>query len=232
MFFLIRFFRRSVEPSMLNDTATTILDEVRSAACYGQAATNTCNQNGKAAVSAVQGQNTTQWIAEMQAIRDAKDHTAFARLFGHFGPRVKGYLMRSGASAEVAEECTQEVMVTLWNKAHLFDPARASVSTWIFTIARNKQIDVVRKTRRPEPEELVWGPQEEPAPDEIITFQQESRKLGDAIAALPEKQRDLVEKAYFGDLTHSEIADATGLPLGTIKSRLRLALDRLRHSMK
>jgi RNA polymerase sigma-70 factor (ECF subfamily) len=217
---------------MLNDTATAFYSGESTRSGYGGTVPNACTQNGNAAVPVANGQTSTDWIKEIEATRDTKDHTAFARVFGHFGPRVKGYLMRSGTSAEAAEECVQEVMVTLWNKAHLFDPARASVSTWIFTIARNKQIDVVRKTRRPEPEELTWGPQEEPQQDEVITLQQESQKLGDAIAALPDKQRDLVEKAYFGDLTHSEIADETGLPLGTIKSRLRLALDRLRHSMK
>jgi len=123
-------------------------------------------------------------------------------------------------------------MVTLWHKAHLFDPGRASVATWIFTIARNRRIDALRRAKRPEPEDLPWGPEPEPDQADALALQQESEHLGEALAALPEKQRVLIEKAYFGDLTHSEIAAETGLPLGTIKSRIRLALDRLRHAMK
>ncbi|HAW46677.1 MAG TPA: RNA polymerase subunit sigma [Roseovarius sp.] len=172
------------------------------------------------------------WVTSMIAVRDARDEAAFARLFGHFAPRVKAFLMRSGADATLAEECAQETMATLWHKAHLFDPNRASVATWIFTIARNRRIDVLRRTRHPEPEDLPWGPEPEPDQADALALQQESKQLGEALAALPEKQRVLIEKAYFGDLTHSEIATETGLPLGTIKSRIRLALDRLRHAMK
>lgn len=160
-----------------------------------------------------------------------QDQRSFAELFGHFAPRVKAFLMKSGASEALAEECAQDVMATLWHKAHLFDPTRASVSTWIFTIARNKKIDALRKQRRPEPEDLTWGPEPEPDQADVMALQQDSRRLGDALRQLPEKQRELIERAYFGDLTHSEIAAETGLPLGTIKSRIRLALDRLRHAM-
>ena len=172
------------------------------------------------------------WVTHVFAIRDRQDQTAFAEVFGHFAPRVKAFLMKSGASADMAEDVTQEVMATLWRKAHLFDPTKASVSTWIFTIARNRKIDVLRKQRRPEPEDLPWGPQAEPDQEDALALQQESEKLGDALATLPEKQKDLILRAYYGELTHNEIAEATGLPLGTIKSRLRLALDRLRHQMK
>ena len=106
------------------------------------------------------------------------------------------------------------------------------MATWIFTIARNRKIDVLRKQRRPEPEDIVWGPEEEPDQADIYALQQESEQLGRAIAELPGPQRELIQKAYFGDLSHSEIAAQTGLPLGTIKSRIRLALERLRHAMK
>jgi RNA polymerase sigma-70 factor (ECF subfamily) len=172
------------------------------------------------------------WVAHVEAIRDRKDQAAFAEIFGHFAPRVKAFLMKSGASPELAEECTQEVMTTLWRKAHMFDPAKASVSTWIFTVARNRKIDILRKERRPEPEDLPWGPEAEPEQDEVMVIQQETRKLGEALADLPDKQKDLILKAYYGELSHSEIAEQTGLPLGTIKSRIRLALERLRRQMK
>ncbi len=177
--------------------------------------------------------NTTKdWTAQIYAIRDKQDQTAFAELFAHFAPRVKGFLMKSGADASLAEECTQEVMATLWRKAHMFDPARASAATWIYTIARNRKIDALRKQRRPEPEDLPWGPEAEPEQADAIGLKQETEQLAVAIKELPEKQRNLIEQAYFGDLSHSEIAEITGLPLGTIKSRIRLALERLRHAMK
>ncbi|MEL6550543.1 MAG: sigma-70 family RNA polymerase sigma factor [Pseudomonadota bacterium] len=172
------------------------------------------------------------WVAEIEAIRLHQDQAAFAALFQHFAPRVKAFLMKSGANAALAEETTQEVMATLWTKAHMFDPARASAATWIFTIARNRSIDAIRKQRRPEPEDLPWGPEAEPDQEDALALQQESSQLARALSELPEKQRVLIERAYFGDLSHSEIAAETGLPLGTIKSRIRLALDRLRHAMK
>lgn len=189
-------------------------------------------ESGPTQVTTAKDRENTDWVSCIAAIRDDRDEAAFARLFGHFAPRVKGFLMRSGADATLAEECAQEVMATLWQKAHLFDPSRASAATWIFTIARNRRIDALRKQKRPEPEDLDWGIAPEPDQTDVLALQQESDKLGAAIAALPEKQRDLIEKAYFSDLSHSEIALQTGLPLGTIKSRIRLALDRLRHAMK
>jgi RNA polymerase sigma-70 factor (ECF subfamily) len=173
-----------------------------------------------------------EWVGHVRRIQNDRDQSAFAELFRHFAPRVKAYLLKSGAGATLAEECTQEVMATLWHKAHLFDPTRASVATWIFTIARNRKIDMLRKSRRPEPEDLPWGPEAEPDQEESLALQQETEKLGEALRQLPEKQRELVEKAYFGELSHSEIAAETGLHLGTIKSRIRLALERLRYEMR
>ena len=175
-------------------------------------------------------QNT--WVQHLRRIQLDQDQKAFAELFGYFAPRVKAFLMKSGASPSMAEECAQEVMATLWHKAHLFDPSRASVATWIFTIARNKRIDALRKQRTPEPEDLQWGPESEPEASDILVLQQEANLITQAMSALPSQQRDLIKKAYFGDLSHSEIAVETGLPLGTIKSRLRLALSKLRKTMK
>ena len=172
-----------------------------------------------------------EWSKDLELIRTEKSEAAFARVFYHFAPRVKAFLIKSGADAGLAEECAQEVMVTVWHKAHLFDPTRASASTWIFTIARNKKIDALRKQLRPTPDDLGWGPEHEPDQEEMVGLQQETEKLGEAIANLPEKQRVLVERAYFEEMSHNEIAEATGLPLGTIKSRIRLALERLRHAM-
>ena len=168
------------------------------------------------------------WSAVMVQVRDQRDRLAFAALFGHFGPRVKHFLMKGGASAPVAEDCAQDVMATVWAKAVQFDPERASVATWIFTIARNRRIDMVRRDRRPEPEDLDWMGGDEPDQADVYAAAEETRTLSAALADLPEKQRLLIQRAYYGDLSHSEIAAETGLPLGTIKSRIRLALDKLR----
>lgn len=173
----------------------------------------------------------TDWAGLMARVRDHQDRAAFAALFRHFAPRVKSFLMKSGADATLAEECAQDVMATLWHKAHLFDSSRASVATWIFTIARNRRIDALRKARRPEPEELDWGPTAEPDGADLFESRQETSRLGAALAQLPDKQRALIERAYFGDLSHGELAAETGLPLGTIKSRIRLALEKLRQQM-
>ena len=179
----------------------------------------------------VDSTNKQLWAELIKKVEILKDTVAFEELFNHFAPRVKAFLMKSGADHQMAEECSQEVMATVWRKAHLFDPSRASASTWIFTIARNKKIDAIRKQNRPEPEQLYQDQDYEPDQETIVELQQETERLTSALEELPEKQRVLVEKAYLGELSHSEIAEITGLPLGTIKSRIRLALEKLRHSM-
>jgi RNA polymerase sigma factor (sigma-70 family) len=176
-------------------------------------------------------QQDTDWSALMIKVRDDRDRAAFGALFSHFAPRVKYFLMKAGSTASVAEDCAQDVMATVWAKATQFDPGRASVATWIFTIARNRRIDVARRERRPEPEELDWMGENEPDQADVYAAAEEAKTLVAALADLPVKQRVLIQRAYFGDLTHSEIAAETGLPLGTIKSRIRLALDKLRARM-
>lgn len=171
------------------------------------------------------------WIRLITRIRTDRDQAAFAELFRHFAPRIKGFLIKSGTPEPVAEDCVQEALATIWRKAHLFDPARASAATWIFTIARNKRIDMARKSSRPEPEDLPWGPEAEPDQSDVLVMQQEAAALSQAIARLPTAQRALIEQSYFGEKTHSEIALETGLALGTIKSRIRLGLKKLKNEM-
>lgn len=183
------------------------------------------------AMEAVTGSAEDNLAELLLRVRDGQDEAAFATLFGHFAPRIKGFMMRSGAAEALAEEVAQDVMATVWQKAGLYDPARAGAATWIFTIARNRRIDALRKQRRPEPEDVGWGPEPEPDQAAAMELQQESEKLAEALRGLPPNQRVLIERAYFGELSHSEIAAETGLPLGTIKSRIRLALDRLRREM-
>ncbi|MEZ5731707.1 MAG: sigma-70 family RNA polymerase sigma factor [Paracoccaceae bacterium] len=168
----------------------------------------------------------------MLAVRDRCDRHAFSALFDHFAPRLKGMIMRSGTSGHQAEEIVQEVMLTVWRKAAMFDPHRAQVSAWIYQIARNRQIDILRKERRPEPEELIEDPGAEPDASQILALEQESTELKNALSRLSGEQREMIEKAYLGELSHQEISTQTGLPLGTIKSRIRLGLERLRHELK
>ncbi len=168
----------------------------------------------------------------MIAVRDNRDRAAFASLFDYFAPRLKGFIMRTGTGSGQAEEIVQEVMLTVWNKSDLFDPGRAQVSSWIYQIARNRQIDKIRKENRALPEELQMEEETEPDAGQVLGLQQEADRLKDAIRNLKPEQREMIEKAYLGELTHQEIKQQTGLPLGTIKSRIRLGLERLRHELK
>lgn len=174
--------------------------------------------------------DSAQLITWMRRVAQAHDRTAFAALFSHFAPRIKAYLMRSGSDPVSAEEFAQEAMMTVWRKADSFDPSQASVATWIFTIARNKRIDAFRRTNRPEldPEDPMLRPVAETQQDDRIAADQASEAIQKAMDTLPEEQVHMLKMAFFEDKAHSEIADETGLPLGTVKSRLRLAMGKLR----
>ncbi|WP_036554398.1 sigma-70 family RNA polymerase sigma factor [Nisaea denitrificans] len=170
----------------------------------------------------------------IEAIAESQDKMAFRQLFEHFAPRLKSYLLRLGADPATAEDVAQEAMVMVWRKAASFDRRQAGASTWIFTIARNKRIDRLRRERRPEldPEDPGLVPAAEPAPDRSLQDTQARRHIASAMRALPDEQAELVRRAFFDDESHSRIAEESGLPLGTVKSRIRLALTRLRHEMK
>lgn len=170
----------------------------------------------------------TQW---MLAVRDAADREAFGRLFDFFAPRLKSMAVRSGSPPAIAEEIVQDVMLRVWNSRSRFDPARAQVAGWIYQIARNRRIDLVRREAQPLPEDLAGCP----AVDEVtdaLALEQEIERLHRALRSLPPDQREMIEKAYLGELTHQEISRQTSLPLGTVKSRVRLAIDRLRHELR
>jgi RNA polymerase sigma-70 factor (ECF subfamily) len=175
-------------------------------------------------------------IAWMLAVGRDRDRTAYAALFNHFAPRVKSFMRKGGMSGELAEDIAQETMVQVWRKAHTFDPERAAVSTWIFRIARNKRIDRLRSEGRPTIEEEAYrvelGEQAEPSdPLEAAALEQTSRRIRDLVADLPADQLKVIEKAFFEDKPHGEVAQELGLPLGTVKSRIRLALARLRKAL-
>lgn len=160
-----------------------------------------------------------------------EDRDAFRALFDWYAPRVKGYLVRLGAEPSLAEELMQEVMVAVWRKASTFDRTQASASTWIYRIARNRRIDAFRRDRRAadlDAEDPALLPSAPPAPDEEAFAVDRETRIREALLSLPPEQRELVRRHFYEDLTHSEIADLTGLPLGTVKSRLRLAFAKLR----
>lgn len=180
----------------------------------------------------VPDEGMTEQTVWMLAVRDGRDKAAFAKLFDHFGPRLKGVAVRGGMPPAQAEDIVQDVMLTVWRKAHLFDPQRAQVSAWIYQISRNRQIDVIRKERRPVPEELKEPEATQEDAVQVVALDQEVSKLRAALASLKPAQREMVEKAYLGELSHSDIREQTGLPLGTIKSRIRLGLEKLRHELK
>ena len=170
----------------------------------------------------------------IEKIAESKDREAFAALFAHFAPRLKGYLMRLGASDGQAEEVLQEALLTVWRKAHLFDRKKAAASTWIFTIARNRRIDILRKRKFPEieAEDPSLVPDPPRAPDEEVIDLREGEAVRAALEKLPEEQRELVRLAFYSGWSHSKIAEDTNLPLGTVKSRLRLAFSRLRNELE
>ncbi len=158
------------------------------------------------------------------------DRDAFNALFLFFAPRIKSYLMKIGAAADLADDLAQEAMLRVWRKAKLFDPAKASASTWIYTIARNVRIDVARRASKPDldPDEPALLPAAEPQPDLVIDRAARDEKIKTAFAALPPSQYDVVKLHFIDDLAHSEIAERLNLPLGTVKSRLRLAFEKIR----
>jgi RNA polymerase sigma-70 factor (ECF subfamily) len=164
------------------------------------------------------------------AIGDRQDRSAFAALFAYFAPRVKSYLVRTGSDSTTADELTQEVMLLVWRKAARYDPAQANAATWIYTIARNKRIDRFRRDRHAtlDPDDPTLVPEPESPPDHRLDAAEQSRTLSIAMASLPEEQAYLLRLAFYEGKSHSTIAAEIGLPLGTVKSRLRLALARLR----
>lgn len=168
--------------------------------------------------------------AALASLVQERDQQVFARLFRFYAPRIKTYLRKLGTDDAMAEELAQEAMLAVWRKAESFDPAKATAGTWIFAIARNLRIDRLRRERRPEIDPDDPALVEDPAPraDEVVAVEQSERKVRAALAGLPPEQAEVVALSFYEDRPHAEIAARLGLPLGTVKSRLRLALKRIR----
>jgi len=176
------------------------------------------------------GVGAADHAAWLLRVAQQQDRAAFAALFGHFGPRVKSYLLKLGADAATAEDLVQEVMLAVWRRAATYDPAQAGVATWIFTIARNKRIDGLRRGPRADfdPNDPALVPETPASPDDEAAAVQWESAIADAVAAMPREQAEILRLAYYEDISHSDIAARIGVPLGTVKSRLRLAMGRLR----
>ncbi|MEA1674905.1 sigma-70 family RNA polymerase sigma factor [Nitrospirillum sp. BR 11163] len=166
----------------------------------------------------------------LRAIATQGDRAAFSALFRHYAPRIKSYLLTTGLPAMEAEELAQEAMLIVWRKAAIFDPSRAHAATWIFTIARNLRIDAARRSRAAEAavaQESLTPPEPEPA-DDLVFATEAADRLRATLDTLPPDQLAVVRLSFFEDAPHPDIARRLGIPLGTVKSRLRLAMVRLR----
>jgi RNA polymerase sigma-70 factor (ECF subfamily) len=164
------------------------------------------------------------------AVAKSRNRDAYRALFEHFAPRVKSFLLGKGGSPEVAEEAVQEAMLNVWRRAATFNPTKASASTWIFTIARNARIDLLRKTIRPtiDPNDPALVPDPPMAAFEAVSAGQDAERIRKEIMALPAEQQEVLRLAFFEDLAHAEVAKRLDIPLGTVKSRIRLAIGRIR----
>ena len=169
----------------------------------------------------------------LRAIAERADRRAFVTLFMQFAPKVKAQLMRMGMPASRADELAQEAMLTVWRKAASYDAQAGSPAAWIFTIARNLRIDAVRRERNPAAAADPLADMPPPATaDALFDTAQRSQRLRAAIASLPDEQAEVLRLSFYEDRPHAEIERALGIPLGTVKSRLRLAMGRLRAMLK
>lgn len=169
----------------------------------------------------------------IRLIATARDRAAFAQLFERYAGRIKGAIMAMGAAPDEADEAMQEAMLSIWRRAESYNPALAPASAWIFAIARNRRIDMIRRNNRPvpDPHDPLFRPAKSPSPDQAFAARERHIRIQEAVAELTEEQREVVRLAFFTGLSHSEIAARTGAPPGTVKSRIRLAVAHLRRAL-
>ena len=184
------------------------------------------------------GTRSTLEQAEMASlvarVAERRDRQAFAALFDAYGPRLKSFMMKKGAGAELAEDLVQDTMLALWTKASFYSPEKGSVTTWIYTIARNLRIDRLRRESTVHFTEIDGfdAPDDGPASDTILIRSQEDRFVSEAMATLPPEQKQILMLSYSEDLAQSEISEKLGIPLGTVKSRMRLAYRKLKSALE
>ncbi len=178
----------------------------------------------------------SEHAALVAAVAERRDRQSFTVLFDFYAPRLNGYFARLGCDRALAEELTQDVMITLWRKAELFDPQKSSLATWLYRIARNRRIDMLRRDRLDtvEADDFLMEIPDEATPDVNAGIDQQAREeiLREAMQSLPEEHKALVLMAFYEGLSHSEIAARTGVPLGTVKSRIRLSFTKLRRALE
>ncbi len=159
-----------------------------------------------------------------------RDRAAFGDLFDNYAPRIKSFMLRKGANPEQAEDLVQETMIAVWTKAGLYQEERGSVTTWIFTIARNLRIDRIRREHTVHLTELgdYDEPDDGPISDELLISAEAQSLVAKALKDIPDEQKSILILSYVDDVPQSEIAERLKLPLGTVKSRMRLAYRRMR----
>ena len=171
------------------------------------------------------------WADLIGRVARSGDRDAFKSLFEHFAPRIKGFMQRVGCSADEAEEIAQSTLVRLWLSASQFDPASAGAAAWIFTIARNQRIDLLRRTARANrlsDDVASETPDLVDSPESFVFRVEDSARVKDALERLPDEQSRVIRLSFIEERPHAEIASQLGIPLGTVKSRIRLAMNRLR----
>ena len=172
----------------------------------------------------------SRWIV---AVAESRDRKAFKLLFDYFAPRIKGFCQNNGSTSDRADEVVQEAFVNVWRKAKLFDPGKASAGAWIFAIARNSRVDLIRKENRPEADttDPFFDQNEPESPLAVLETERKSKTLRSFVKDLPAEQQQVLRLAFFEEKAHSEIAEELGIPLGTVKSRIRLAFKRIRSEL-
>jgi RNA polymerase sigma-70 factor (ECF subfamily) len=170
----------------------------------------------------------------LRRVAEQADPDAFRELYQTYGPRVKAYMMRQGADAATAEDLAQETLLAVWRRASLYVEERGSAATWIFAIARNMRIDRLRREMpwQELPEDRLEQASSETPPDEALAEKERQTRVRAALATLPPEQHEVVALAYLEGLSHGEIAARIGLPLGTVKSRMRIAYKKIRAGLE
>lgn len=176
---------------------------------------------------------TSDWNTILEKVGKSQDKAAFARLFEHFSPLLKSFLLKGGnLSAETVEDLVQETMIKVWRKSPTYSSAHASASTWIYTIARNTRVDWYRKQTRQDPRALnaddLYDTENDQSPHSTLVQFRTADHIGQHLRELPEEQAKVLTMMYFQGMSGQQVADALQLSLGTVKSRIRLALAKLR----